>query len=56
MYYGVSVTVVYEDGTQSDKMDCFLDEHNNIIAYSFNTLTDKKIKEVHVKDVVISIS
>lgn len=56
MYYGVYVTVVYEDGSQSEKMDCSLDAHNNIIAYSLNTLTDKKIKEVHVKDIVILVS
>ena len=55
MYYDVYVTVVYEDGSQSEKMDCTLDENNNIIAYSFNTLTDKKIKEVHVKDIVILV-
>lgn len=54
-YYGVYVTVVYEDGSQSKKMDCHLDEDNNIIAYSFNTLLGKKIKKVHVKGIVILI-
>ncbi|MHB8129724.1 MAG: hypothetical protein ACYDEX_12075 [Mobilitalea sp.] len=53
MYYGVFVTVLYADGSQSETMDCMLDENNNIIACSFNTLTDKEIKEVHVKDVAV---
>lgn len=55
MYYGVYVRVKYEDGSQTEKLECSLDDDGNIIAYSFNTLGGKKIKEVHVKDVVISI-
>jgi len=55
MYYDVSVWVVYEDDSQSEKNECMLDENNNIIAYSFNSLMSKEIKEVHVKDVVIAV-
>ncbi len=55
MYYGVYVTIIYEDGSTSGKMDCRLDKDGNIIAFSLNPLTDKQISEVHIKDVVIPI-
>lgn len=55
MYYHVSVWVEYEDGSQTEKLQCSLDDDGNIIAYSFNALGGKKIKEVHVKNVVIPI-
>lgn len=55
-YYDVFVTVFYTDGSKSEKMDCYLDKSNNIIANSFDTLTVKKVKEVHIKDVVIPVN
>ena len=54
-YYGVFIRIKYNDGTMSDKIDCLLDEDDNIVAWIPKTIDKNKVKEIHVGDIVLKV-
>lgn len=51
-YYGVFVTIYYENG-EVNEMDCMLDDEGNIIAYSLEVIDKEKIESVKVGGCVV---
>ncbi len=55
-YYGIFTQLIYENGTESQKKDCQLDEAGNIVSWYPKTINLDGLKEIHVGDVVIPVN